>query len=71
MINRAGEYVGAIFDGNIQGLGAYYVYTDQVARAVAVDSRAVIEALKKIYNMPGLVQELTGESASGTIRERL
>ena len=60
VINRAGEFVGIIFDGNIESLALDYYYTDEQARAVAVDSRGILEALRKVYGATGLVQELAG-----------
>jgi Peptidase S46 len=60
VVNRANEFVGIIFDGNIQSLVLDFVYDDRVARAVAVDSRAIAEALRDIYRAKGLYQELTG-----------
>jgi hypothetical protein len=66
-VNRKGEVVGIIFDGNIQSLAWNFVYDDKQARAVHVDSRGIVEALRKIYNAAGLVDELTraGDSANG------
>ncbi|MFO0981920.1 MAG: S46 family peptidase [Planctomycetota bacterium] len=58
VINRQGELVGLIFDGNIESLGNRFVYDEQVARAVAVHSRAIIEALGKIYDAAPLAQEI-------------
>ncbi len=58
VVNRAGEYVGLIFDGNIQSLVWDFAYTDSAARAVSVHPAAILEALKKIYPMPRLVEEL-------------
>jgi len=60
VVNRTGDFVGIIFDGNIQSLTLDYLYSDEQARAVAVDSRAILEALKNIYEVPALVSELTG-----------
>jgi hypothetical protein len=60
VLNRAGEFVGIIFDGNIQGLIEDYAYDDQVARAVAVHSSGILEGLRKIYGMGALADELTG-----------
>ena len=60
VVNKAGEFVGIIFDGNIQSLPLDYAYTDKVARAVSVDSRGIIEALTKVYHADALVHELTG-----------
>jgi hypothetical protein len=60
VVNKANEFVGIIFDGNIQSLAADCVYTDTQARAVSVDSAAIIEALRKVYDAQPLVDELTG-----------
>ncbi len=58
VVNREGEIVGIIFDGNIYSLVLNYMYTDVQARAIAVDTRAIIEALEKVYDAPALVEEL-------------
>jgi S1-C subfamily serine protease len=58
VVNRAGELVGIIFDGNIQSLVLDYIYTDTQARAVAVHSAGIAEALKKIYGSERVVSEL-------------
>lgn len=57
-INTKGEVVGLIFDGNIQSLTGDFAYTDEVARAVSVDSRIILEALRKVYEADGLVDEI-------------
>jgi hypothetical protein len=59
VFNAAGEVVGLIFDGNIQSLVLDIAFESEQARAVSVDSRAIVEALKSVYEMPELVQELT------------
>ncbi|MBA2340878.1 MAG: S46 family peptidase [Pyrinomonadaceae bacterium] len=59
VINRNAELVGLIFDGNIQSLVGNFVYDESVNRAVSVDSRGMLEALRKIYNANELVAELT------------
>jgi hypothetical protein len=59
VINRAGELVGIIFDGNIQSLVWDFEYTDTQARSVAVHSAGILEALRKIYGADELVRELT------------
>ncbi|HEY3391936.1 MAG TPA: S46 family peptidase [Lacipirellulaceae bacterium] len=58
VINRAGEFVGIIFDSNLQGLTASYFYDDKVARAVSVHSSAIPEALRKIYGAHDLAEQL-------------
>ena len=63
-VNRAGEVVGIIFDGNIQSLVLNFYYDDRQARAVSVDSRGIIEALRNIYGADALANELTGSKAA-------
>lgn len=59
VVNRANEVVGLIFDGNIQSLVLDFGYSDTQARAVSVDSRAILEALRSIYRAERLVKELS------------
>ncbi|HEX4652666.1 MAG TPA: S46 family peptidase [Candidatus Udaeobacter sp.] len=58
VVNKSNEFVGIIFDGNIQSLVLDCIYTDTQARAVSVDSAAIIEALRKVYDAQPLVDEL-------------
>lgn len=61
VVNKNGEVVGLIFDGNIQSLVLDFIYDDEYARAVSVDSRAMIEALRKVYDAAWLADELQGK----------
>ena len=65
VINRAGEVVGIIFDGNIQSLPWNFVYDDAIGRSIQVDSRGILEALRGIYNVSSLANEL----ATGTLSQ--
>ncbi|MEY2498850.1 MAG: hypothetical protein QOD12_2406 [Verrucomicrobiota bacterium] len=58
VVNKANEFVGIIFDGNIQSLVLDCIYTDKQSRAVSVDSAAITEALRKVYDANALADEL-------------
>jgi hypothetical protein len=58
MVNRAGEFVGIIFDGNIDSLVLDFGYDEVKARALSVHSSAILEALRNVYSAKELVAEL-------------
>jgi hypothetical protein len=60
VVNAAGEVVGLIFDGNIDSLVGDVVYDEARNRAVAVDVRGMIEAMRKVYKAEALLSELLG-----------
>ncbi len=61
VINKAGEVVGLVFDGNIESFVGRFFYDDAANRTVSVHSAAIIEAMKKIYGAEKLVQEILGK----------
>jgi hypothetical protein len=61
VVNREGELVGLIFDGNIESLAGDFVYDGTKNRAVAVHSAGMIEALRKLYDAGALADELEGK----------
>ncbi len=61
VVNRASEFVGIIFDGNLQSLPWDYAFSDKQGRALAVHSTAILAALDKVYG----AKELTRELVSG------
>ena len=63
-VNKSGEVVGIIFDGNIESLPWNFAYSDSQGRAVSVDSRGIQEALRKIYGATALADELMGTNAA-------
>jgi hypothetical protein len=62
VINRNGEIVGLIFDGNIEGLVGDYVFNDENNRAVAVDTAVMTEVMRKLYDAGSLADELEGKN---------
>ncbi|MDX1960670.1 MAG: S46 family peptidase [Leptospiraceae bacterium] len=58
VINWKGEYIGIIFDGNESSHGNSFIYSEKTARAVSVHSRAILEALEKIYKTKELLKEI-------------
>jgi hypothetical protein len=61
VVNREGDLVGLVFDGNIESLAGDFVYDGEKNRAVSVHSAAMIEALRKLYDAGTLADELEGK----------
>ena len=61
LLNRDLEIVGLIFDGNMESLPNTYLYTDRAARAISVDSRGILAALRHIYGADRIFQEIAPE----------
>ena len=61
VVNRANEFVGIVFDGNLQSLPWDYQFDERQGRTVAVASTAILEALRHIYHANNVVAELTGK----------
>ncbi len=60
VVNREGELVGLIFDGNLDFLPTDFIYPGGEARGVAVDARGILEALRSVYEANELIAELVG-----------
>ncbi|MBC5798390.1 MAG: S46 family peptidase [Candidatus Eremiobacteraeota bacterium] len=58
LIDKNGDIVGLIFDGNIYSLGGDFGYDGTRNRAVSVDSRALLEGLSKVYHADRIVSEI-------------
>ncbi len=64
VVNTSDEVVGIIFDGDEQSLPWNFAYDNTLGRAIQVDSRGILEALRHIYNAGPLAGELTGSASS-------
>jgi S1-C subfamily serine protease len=60
VVNKQGELVGLIFDGNIESLPGRFLYSDEKNRAVAVNSGVMVECMRKLYEAGSLADELEG-----------
>jgi len=58
IINKNKEVVGLAFDGNMDSIVGNFIYLPYNNRCVAVDSRALINAIDKIYSAKRLASEL-------------
>lgn len=58
IVNKNAEVIGLVFDGNMESLPGDYLYMPENNRAVAVDAKGLIEALKHVYKTERLVEEL-------------
>lgn len=58
VVNKKGEIVGLIFDGNIESLVGRFIYEETNNRAVCVHCAYIIEALRKLYDAAGLADEI-------------
>jgi hypothetical protein len=64
VVNRAGELVGLIFDGNIESLVGRFVYDEEKNRSIAVHSAAIVHTLRTIYDAKALADELDPPGAA-------
>ncbi|MGA7056007.1 MAG: S46 family peptidase [Terriglobales bacterium] len=60
LIDKDANVVGLLFDGNIFSLGGDYGYDAAKNRSVCVDSRALLEGMRKVYHLDRIVDEIEG-----------
>jgi len=60
VINKNAEVVGLVFDSNIEGVSNRFIFSDAIGRTVSVHSRAIPEALRKMYDGARIADELQG-----------
>ncbi|RPI74261.1 MAG: S46 family peptidase [Ignavibacteriales bacterium] len=69
VINTKAEIVGLAFDGNIQGLPGSFIFREEENRCVSVHSAGMIEAIKDLYKMTRLSDELLNGKLSEEVTE--
>jgi len=65
VVNRAGQLVGIIFDGNLPSLVWDFVYSSAQGRATSVHSAGILETLRKTYAADWLADELLAGRRNG------
>ncbi len=63
LIDKDGQIVGLVFDGNIHSLGGAYGFDEALNRTVSVASPLIVEGLRKIYGVTHLADELASTTA--------
>ncbi|MFN7942014.1 MAG: S46 family peptidase [Thermoanaerobaculia bacterium] len=58
VVDRAGDFVGIVFDGNLHNLPNRFRYSEEKARAISVDARAILTTLTDFYPARNLAQEI-------------
>ncbi|MCP3105440.1 S46 family peptidase [Myxococcus sp. K15C18031901] len=58
MVDRDGDVVGLVFDGNLHSLGGRYAYVPETNRAVAVHGDGILAALEHVYGARRVLDEL-------------
>jgi len=58
LLDARANITGVIFDGNIHSIAGAFWYNPAVNRAVAVDTTALLEALRVVYDARALLSEL-------------
>ncbi|WP_224241848.1 S46 family peptidase [Hyalangium gracile] len=63
MVNKEGQVVGLVFDGNLHSLGGRYAYVPATNRAVAVSGAGILAGLEHVYGARRILEELRATQA--------
>lgn len=58
ILNAAGDWVGVVFDGNLDSLSSAYVFDEARTRTVSVHLEAIRLALREVYRASHLADEM-------------
>lgn len=64
LLDRGGQVIGVVFDGNVHSLGGEFYYDGALNRSISVSSQAIAAALHDVYGMGDLLAELQGVTPS-------
>ncbi len=70
LLNTDLEVVGLIFDGNVESLPSAFIFRTDAARSVSVDARGMLEALRNVYGMERLADELAQRVPADVLEAR-
>jgi len=59
VVDKDGQFVGVVFDGNIESLSNRFIFDAQHSRAVSVSAAYILLALRKLYDAADLADEIT------------
>lgn len=59
VLNGRGEIVGLLFDGNYESIAADFLFMPELTRSINVDIRYVLFTIDEVYDLDGLMRELT------------
>ncbi|MFN7930027.1 MAG: S46 family peptidase [Blastocatellia bacterium] len=68
VVNRNGEFVGIVFDGNIESLVGNFIYDETSNRTVAVHAAGIMEAMRKLYDANALADEIEGKMSRSAMK---
>jgi hypothetical protein len=60
LLDRRGDVAGIVFDGNLESIAGRFFFDPKVNRTLAVDGRAILAALEKVYDARHIVTEIQG-----------
>ena len=58
IVNKAGEFVGVVFDGNIESIIGNFIFMPETNRSITVAAEGIIQALRDIYKADRLLKEI-------------
>ncbi len=63
VLNKRGELIGLLFDGNYESIVADYIFDEPMTRSICVDIRYVLWLMKKVDGAENLLKEMTLSSS--------